>query len=94
MAAQLDDYGRCAVQIERQYEGKRRTVELTLQLQAATVHIHPHKDLSAAGHKRQALSLVIATEVACVDLQTQAECCDADYPLCWFLLLIVLVYKH
>lgn len=86
VAAHLDNYGRYVVQIERQYDGKRRTVELTLQLQAATVHIHPHKDLNAARHKSQALSLVVATEVACVDVKTRADCFDADQALGWSLL--------
>lgn len=86
VAAHLDNYGRYVVQIERQHDGKRRTVELTLQLQAATVHVHPHKDLSAARHKSQALSLVVATEVACVDVKTQADCFDADQALGWSLL--------
>ena len=82
----LDDYGHYSVQIERQVEGKRRTVELTLHLQAATVHIYPNKDLSPARHKTQALSLVVATEVACLDAQSQADCFDADNALSWFLL--------
>ena len=86
VAAHLDDYGRYVVQIERQYDGKRRTVELTLQLQAATVHIHPNKDSSAARHKTQALSLVVATEVACLEVESQADCFDADNALCWSLL--------
>lgn len=43
----LDDYGRYRVQIERNH----RTVEITLQLQASAVNIHPRKDLSAAKHK-------------------------------------------
>jgi hypothetical protein len=86
VAAHLDDYGRYSVQIERQYEGQRRTVELTLQLQAATVHLYPNKDLSAARHKTQPLSLVVATEVACVDVKTQADCFDANQALSWSLL--------
>jgi hypothetical protein len=86
VAEQLDDYGQSVVQIERLYEGKRRTVNVTLQLQAATVHIYPHQDLSPARHKTQPLSLVIATEVACVDGKTQADCFAADNTLCWSLL--------
>ena len=86
VAVHLDDYGQYYVQIERQCDGKRRTVEVTLQLQAATVHIYPNKDLSPALHKTQELSLVVATEVACVDIKTNAECFDADNALCWSLL--------
>ncbi len=86
VAAHLDDYGRYTVQIERQCEGKRRTVELTLQLQAATVHLYPNKDLSAARHKTQPLSLVVATQVACVDVKTQVDCFDANQALSWSLL--------
>ena len=86
VATHLDDYGRYAIQIERQYNGQRRTVELTLQLQAATVHIHPNQNSSAARHKTQALSLVMATEVACVEVKTRADCFDADDALCWSLL--------
>lgn len=84
--AHLEDYGHDSVQIERQYDGKRRTVELTLHLQAATVHIYPNKDLSPARHKTQALALVVATEVACVDVKSQADCFDADNALSWSLL--------
>ncbi|MGK7891831.1 MAG: IS4 family transposase [Leptolyngbyaceae cyanobacterium] len=86
VAEQLNDYGQYAVQIERQYGGKRRTVEVTLQLQAATVHIYPSQNLSPARHKTQALSLVIATEVACRDVKTNEDCFDANTPLCWSLL--------
>jgi hypothetical protein len=86
VAARLDDYGHYCVQIERQCGGKRRTVELTLQLQAATVHIYPNQNLSAVRHKTPALSLVVATEVACVELNTQADCFDADNALAWSLL--------
>jgi hypothetical protein len=86
VAAHLNDYGHYSVQIERQVEGQRRTVELTLHLQAATVHIYPNQDLSPARHKTQALSLVVATEVACVDVKSQADCFDADNALSWFLL--------
>jgi hypothetical protein len=86
VAARLDDYGHYCVQIERQCGGKRRTVELTLQLQVATVHIYPNQNLSAVRHKTPALSLVVATEVACVELNTQADCFDADNALAWSLL--------
>ena len=86
VAVHLEDYGQDSVQIERQYEGKRRTVEVTLQLQAASVHIYPNKDLSAARHKTQELALVVATEVACVDVKTHADCFDANNTLCWSLL--------
>lgn len=86
VCAHLDDYGHESVQIERQIKGQRRTVELTLHLQAATVHIYPNKDLSPARHKTQVLSLVVATEVACVDAKSQADCFDADNALSWCLL--------
>lgn len=49
--AHLNDYGHYAVQIERQVDGKRRTVDLTLHLQAATVEIYPNQDLSPSRHK-------------------------------------------
>lgn len=42
--------------------------------------------LSPARHKTQALSWVLATEVACVDGETQADYCAADHALCWSLL--------
>lgn len=84
--AHLDDYGYYSVQIERQIDGKRRTVELTLHLQAATVHLYPNKDLSPARHKTSSLSLVVATEVACVDAKSQADCFAADNALSWSLL--------
>ena len=86
VAAHLDDYGQYSVQIERQVDGKRRAVNVTLQLQSATVHIYPGKDLSATLHKTQQLSLVVATEVACVDIKTGDDCFDAENALCWSLL--------
>ncbi|NEO34551.1 MAG: IS4 family transposase [Symploca sp. SIO3C6] len=86
VAPHLNDYGQSSVQIERLYDGKRRTVEVTLQLQAATVHIYPSKDLSASHHKTQELSLVLATEIACVEVKTGDDCFDADNALCWSLL--------
>jgi hypothetical protein len=89
--AHLDDYGHYSVQIERQVNGQRRTVDLTLHLQAATVQIYPNKDLSPARHKTQTLSLVVATEVACVDAKSQADCFDADTALSWSLLTSLLI---
>ncbi|WP_287300982.1 IS4 family transposase, partial [Okeania sp. SIO2F5] len=86
VAVQLEDYGHYRVQIERQVNGKRRTVEVSVQLHAARVHIYPNKTLSAARHKTQELSLVIATEVACIDVKTGDDCFDADNALCWSLL--------
>ncbi len=86
VAAHLDDYGQYSVQIERPVDGKRRAVNVTLQLQTATVYIYPGKDLSAARHKTQELSLVVATEVGCEDLKTGDDCFDADNTLCWSLL--------
>lgn len=86
VAAQLDDYGQYTIEIERQVDGKRRAVNVTLQLQAATVHIYPSKDLSASLHKTQELSLVVATEVACVEVKTGDDCFDANNALCWSLL--------
>ena len=86
VSAQLEDYGQYSVQIERLYDGKRRAVEVTLSLQAATVHIYPGKDLSATRHKTQDLSLVVATEIACIDSKTGDNCFDADNTLCWSLL--------
>ncbi len=82
VAKHLDEYGHYRVQIERE----NRTVELTVQLQAAAVNIHPHKDLSPAKHKTQGLSLVVATEVACVDVKTQADCFEPEAALAWVLL--------
>jgi len=84
--AHLNDYGYYSVQIERQVDGKRRTVDVTLHLQAATVQVYPNKDLSPARHKTQTLSLVVATEVACVDAKSQADCFDANTALSWSLL--------
>ncbi len=84
--AHLDDYGHYSVQIERQVGGKRRTVDLTLHLQAATVQVYPNQDLSPARHKTQTLSLVVATEVACVDAKSQTDCFEANTALSWTLL--------
>ena len=78
----LKDYGHYPIQIERE----NRTVELTLKLQAADVNIYPNKDLSPAKHKTQGLSLVVATEVACQDLKTQADCFDPEQACAWILL--------
>jgi hypothetical protein len=84
--AHLDDSGHDSVQIERQVNGQRRTVDVTLHLQAATVQVYPNKDVSPARHKTQPLSLVVATEVACVDAKSQVDCFDADTALSWSLL--------
>jgi Transposase DDE domain len=50
-----------------------REVELTLNLRAERVNVYPHKDLSPNQHKTQGLSLVVAEEVACIDLKTQED---------------------
>lgn len=84
--AHLDDYGYHSVQIERQVNGQRRTVDLTLHLQAATVQVHPNKDKSPERHKTQTLSLVVATEVACVDAKSRVDCFEPDTALSWSLL--------
>jgi len=78
----LGDYGQYRVQIER----NRRTVELTLQLQGATVSIYPGKDLSVAKHKTQGLSLVVDTEVACCDVKSKKDCFNPKQAVTWFLL--------
>jgi hypothetical protein len=44
---------------------------LTLQLRAGAVDVYPAQDLSITNHKTQGFFLVIAQEVACVDLKTQ-----------------------
>lgn len=89
VAAYLDEYGTYQVQIERDH----RTVELSLRLQAAAVNIYPNKDLSAAKHKTQGLSLVVATEVACRDVETKADCFDEEKALTWFLLTSLPIEK-
>lgn len=78
----LDDYGQYSLQIDRNH----RSVELTLQLQAAAVSIYPGKDLSSAKHKTQGLSLVVATEVACRDVKSQKDCFNPKQAVTWFLL--------
>ena len=82
MAAHLDEQGQYRVQIERNY----RLVELTLTLQSSATDIYPHRDLSVAKHKTQGLSRVVATEVACVDVERQTDCFDPQQALSWVLL--------
>ena len=82
IVSQLSTYGLHTVRIFR----GNREVELTLSLEAATVHIHPGKAQSVAKHKTQELSLVVATEVACVDIRTQEDCFDSENVVAWYLL--------
>jgi hypothetical protein len=62
-----------------------KAVSLTLSLQAGKVHVLPDKDLSAARHKTQALSLVIAREVGAVDEKGQ-DVCKEEEAAEWYLL--------
>ncbi|HIK54941.1 MAG TPA: IS4 family transposase, partial [Synechococcales cyanobacterium M55_K2018_004] len=82
IVSHLNEYGIYRVRIARRH----REVELTLSLRAAAVNIYPDKDLSAAKHKTLGLSLVVATEVACIDVKTQADCFEANEAVTWFLL--------
>jgi hypothetical protein len=63
----LGDYGPLSVTVERQ----NRAVQLVLNLRAGAVNVYPDKDLSPSQHKTQGLSLGVAQEVACIDLNTQ-----------------------
>jgi hypothetical protein len=57
-----------------------RRVEVT-----PTGVVYPNQDLGPARHKTQTLSLVVATEVACVDAKSQADCFNANTALTWTL---------
>lgn len=78
----LNDYGLYRVRMMRH----QRQVELTLRLKAAAVNVYPDKDASVAKHQTQGLSLVVATEVACIDVETQSDCFDATEAAEWLLL--------
>ena len=64
-------------------EGKQ--VTLSLSLQACKVHVLPDKGRSAAKHKTQELSLVIAREIAAEDAKGD-DVFDADKAALWYLL--------
>ena len=78
----LSDYGEMKVSIQRD----NREVELTLNLRAERVNVYPHKDLSPNKHKTQGLSLVVAEEVACIDLKTQEDIFCSEDAAEWYLL--------
>jgi hypothetical protein len=78
----LSDYGQFTVTIERQ----NRAVQLVLNLRAGAVNVYPDKDLSPSKHKTQGFSLVVAQEVACIDLKTQHVLPPPEEPALWYLL--------
>ena len=80
--SQLSDYGQLTVNIHRQ----NKAVQLVLELRAGAVNVYPDKDLSPAKHKTQGFSLVVAKEVACIDLKTQQVMPASEEPALWYLL--------
>ena len=78
----LSDYGQFTVNIYRQ----NRAVRLVLNLRAGAVNVYPDKDLSPTKHKTQGFSLVVAQEVACIDLKTQQVMPAPEEPALWYLL--------
>lgn len=78
----LSDYGQVTVTIHRQ----NRAVQLVLNLRAGAVNVYPDKDLSPNKHKTQGFSLVVAQEVACLDLKTQQGLPPPEEPALWYLL--------
>jgi hypothetical protein len=73
--------GQKVVSISR--DGKE--VTLTLSLQACKIHVLPDKNRSASKHKTQALSLVIAREIAAKDSKDN-DVFDAGKAALWYLL--------
>jgi hypothetical protein len=67
MAESLSEYGKKTVYIRR----KNREVQLTIRMKAGQVDVYPRQGLSPRKHKIQGLSLVVAEEIACVDVKTQ-----------------------
>lgn len=63
-----------------------RAVRLILNLRAGAVNVYPDKDLSPAKHKTQGFSLVIAEEIACIDIKTQETLEPPKEPAIWYLL--------
>jgi hypothetical protein len=78
----LSDYGQMTVDINRD----NRAVQLILSLRAGAVDIYPDPGLSISKHKTQGFSLVIAQEVACIDLKTQQQIEPPPAPAIWYLL--------
>ncbi|NJO73940.1 MAG: IS4 family transposase [Leptolyngbyaceae cyanobacterium RM1_406_9] len=78
----LGDYGQLSVTVERQ----NRAVQLVLNLRAGAVNVYPDQDLSSSQHKTQGWSLVVAQEVACIDLNTQQVMPPPETPAVWYLL--------
>ena len=77
----LQEYGLAQVRIRRE----NKDVELTLRLKADAVHIYPRKDLSVKKHKIQGLSLVVAEEIRCVEVESQKEV-SCQSPATWYLM--------
>ena len=82
MVMELWDYGTKKVLVRR----NNREVELTLSLKAGKVNVYPGKDWSAQKHKTQGLSLVVAEEIACVEVQTREKIVGENKPSQWCLL--------
>lgn len=81
VAEHLAEYGLYQVRILRQ----NREVELTLKLKAGAVYIHPRKDLSVKKHQIQGLSLVVAEEISCIEVESQGEV-PSQTPAIWYLM--------
>jgi hypothetical protein len=69
------------VRIRREH----KEVELTLKLKAGAVHIHPRKDLSIKKHQIQGLSLVVAEEISCIEVESREEV-PCQTPAIWYLM--------
>ncbi len=81
VAEHLGEYGNYAVRIRR----GNKEVEVTLQLRAGGVNIHPRKDLSIKKHQIEGLSLVVAREIRCVEVESQ-KVVSSESPAMWYLL--------
>jgi hypothetical protein len=63
-----------------------KDVELTLEIRAEQINVHPNKDLSPNKHKTQGLALVVAREIERIDMKTQESIFDASSACCWYLI--------
>lgn len=80
VAEHLPEYGTYQVRIRRE----NKEVELTLSLKAGAVNIHPRRDLSIKKHQIDGLSLVVAKEISCVEVESQKPVCTQS-PAVWYL---------
>ena len=54
---------------------ENKEVELTLSLKAGAINIHPRRDVSIKKDQIEGLSLVVAKEISCVEVESKIPVC-------------------